>query len=247
MRLSRQASKGCTTRAGVARVTLQRRASALIAAARAVAPACGAAARRQDPSVFTPAHRTIGEAARDFFAIRPAAVQPIPFPHKTHIAKKAVCADCHESAEKGPIAGIPSVKTCMICHSQIATDRPLIKQVTGYSEKGVEIPWQRVYGFTARGARALQPRAAHPRQRRLRDVPRRSREPDGRRARGRSQHGLLRELSQAEERAERLSDVSLLNGRVRRSGPAGPLRRHMGRLPDLRLTIGTWTAETSSS
>ena len=23
------------------------------------------------------------------------AVQPIPFPHKTHIAKKAVCADCH--------------------------------------------------------------------------------------------------------------------------------------------------------
>ena len=36
----------------------------------------------------------------------------------------------------------------MICHSQIATDRPLIKQVTGYSEKGVEIPWQRVYGFT---------------------------------------------------------------------------------------------------
>ena len=99
-------------------------------------------------SVFTPAHRTTGEAARDFFAIRPTAVQPIPFPHKTHLEKKAVCADCHESAEKGPIAGIPSVKTCMICHSQIATDKPLIKQVTGYSEKGIEIPWQRVYGFT---------------------------------------------------------------------------------------------------
>ena len=98
--------------------------------------------------VFTPAHRTTGEAARDFFAIRPTAVQPIPFPHKTHLEKKAVCADCHESADKGPIAGIPSVKTCMICHSQIATDKPLIKQVTDYSEKGIEIPWQRVYGFT---------------------------------------------------------------------------------------------------
>ena len=36
----------------------------------------------------------------------------------------------------------------MICHSQIATDRPLIKQVTDYSDKGIEIPWQRVYGFT---------------------------------------------------------------------------------------------------
>ena len=99
-------------------------------------------------NVFTPAHRTTGEAARDFFAIRPTAVQPIPFPHKTHIAKKAVCADCHESADKGPVAGIPSVKTCMICHSQIATDKPLIKQVTSYSDKGIEIPWQRVYGFT---------------------------------------------------------------------------------------------------
>jgi hypothetical protein len=111
--------------------------------------ACGSPQPAQvSSSVFTPAHRTTAEAARDFFAIRPAAIQPIPFPHKTHIAKKAVCADCHESADKGPIAGIPSVKTCMICHSQIATDKPLIKQVTGYADKGLEIPWQRVYGFT---------------------------------------------------------------------------------------------------
>ena len=111
--------------------------------------ACGSSQPAQvSSSVFTPAHRTTADAARDFFAIRPAAVQPIPFPHKTHIAKKAVCADCHESADKGPIAGIPSVKTCMICHSQIATDKPLIKQVTGYADNGVEIPWQRVYGFT---------------------------------------------------------------------------------------------------
>ena len=98
--------------------------------------------------VFTPAHRSFNEAARAFFAIRPRAQQPIPFPHQTHIEKQAMCTDCHETVERGPIAGIPSVKTCMICHSQIATDRPLIKQVTDYSEKGIEIPWQRVYGFT---------------------------------------------------------------------------------------------------
>jgi hypothetical protein len=110
--------------------------------------ACGAQPSIDHAKVFTPAHRTTGEAARDFFGVRPAAIQPIPFPHKTHIAKKAVCADCHESADKSPVAGIPSVKTCMICHSQIATDKPLIKQVTSYSEKGIEIPWQRVYGFT---------------------------------------------------------------------------------------------------
>jgi hypothetical protein len=110
--------------------------------------ACGTRPAQDSASVYTTARGSFGEAARDFFAIRPAPVQPIPFPHKTHIAKKAVCADCHESADKGPIAGIPSVKTCMICHSQIATDKPLIKQVTSYADKGIEIPWQRVYGFT---------------------------------------------------------------------------------------------------
>ena len=112
------------------------------------AAACGSQPAQVSSTVFTPAHRSLTEATRDFFAIRSKAEQPIPFPHKTHIAKKAVCADCHESADKGPVAGIPSVKTCMICHSQIATDKPLIKQVTDYSEKGIEIPWQRVYGFT---------------------------------------------------------------------------------------------------
>jgi hypothetical protein len=118
----------------------------LLALAVVCVAACGARPEA-DPSVFTVSHRTAREAARHFFNVRPAAQQPIPFPHKTHIAKQAVCTDCHESVEKGPIAGIPSVKTCMICHSQIATDRPLIKQVTSYADRGIEIPWQRVYGF----------------------------------------------------------------------------------------------------
>jgi hypothetical protein len=112
------------------------------------AAACGAQPARDSSSVYTTAHRSVGDAVREFFSMHTTPEQPIPFPHKTHIAKKAECVDCHETVAKGPIAGIPSVKTCMICHSQIATDRPLIKQVTSYSEKGIEIPWQRVYGFT---------------------------------------------------------------------------------------------------
>jgi hypothetical protein len=126
-------------------------AAILAAALGAIAgAACGAGPSQAPPSsaVFTPAAPTLAAATRDFFNIRPAARQPLPFPHKTHIAKQAMCTDCHETVERGPIAGIPSVKTCMICHSQIATDRDLIKQVTSYSERGVEIPWQRVYGFS---------------------------------------------------------------------------------------------------
>jgi hypothetical protein len=120
----------------------------LVAACALGAMACGAQPSQVSSSVFTPAHRTVGDAAREFLWVRPTPQQPIPFPHKTHIAKKAECVDCHETVAKGPVAGIPSVKTCMICHSQIATDHALIKQVTAYADKGVEIPWQRVYGFT---------------------------------------------------------------------------------------------------
>ena len=117
-----------------------------------LALAAGASACSQPPpaGVFTPAHTSTASAVRDFFLIRPAAVQPIPFPHKTHVEKAMLkCTEyCHETVTKGPRAGLPSVKTCMICHDAIATDRPLIQKVADYSKRGVDIPWQRVYGFT---------------------------------------------------------------------------------------------------
>jgi hypothetical protein len=101
-------------------------------------------------AVYTPAHETLGSAVNDFFGIRPAATQPIPFPHKTHVANKIGCTEyCHESVTKGPVAGLPSVKTCMICHESIATDRPLIQQITALSKQGVDLSWQRVYGYAA--------------------------------------------------------------------------------------------------
>jgi cytochrome c7-like protein len=98
--------------------------------------------------VFTPAHSTFGSAVRDFFGIRPTAVQPIEFPHKTHVEQKIACTEyCHEPSTKGPVAGLPGVKTCMICHDAIATDKPRIQQITKLSEEGRDLAWQRVYGY----------------------------------------------------------------------------------------------------
>ena len=116
----------------------------------AAVSACTPPAGPPRETVYTPAHATVSSAVRDFFGVRVSAAQPIPFPHKTHIEKAMLkCADyCHESVEKGPRAGLPSVKTCMICHDSIATDRPLIQTITDYSKRGVDLPWQRVYGFT---------------------------------------------------------------------------------------------------
>ena len=35
----------------------------------------------------------------------------------------------------------------MICHAAIATDRPRIRQLAALSEKGIDLQWQRVYGY----------------------------------------------------------------------------------------------------
>jgi hypothetical protein len=75
--------------------------------------------------------------------------QPFDFSHQIHLGKQLLCTDCNIGVEKGPVAGLPSVSTCMICHSQIATDRPLIKTLTELSEKGRDLAWQRVYDYPA--------------------------------------------------------------------------------------------------
>ena len=103
----------------------------------------------QSTAVFTTARPSFGAALSDFMSRRPDPVQPIEFPHNVHVGKKIGCTEyCHESVTTGPVAGLPSVRTCMICHNAIATDRPRIKQITAMREKGVDLAWQRVYGYT---------------------------------------------------------------------------------------------------
>jgi hypothetical protein len=102
----------------------------------------------QSTGVMTTARPTFGAALNDFLNRRPEAVQPIEFPHDIHIGKNIMCDVCHEGVATGPVAGLPSVKTCMICHEAIATDRPRIQQITAMRDKGIDLQWQRVYGFS---------------------------------------------------------------------------------------------------
>jgi hypothetical protein len=98
--------------------------------------------------VFTPARQSFGQALREFIGSHPVEVaQPFPFSHQIHLSKGAVCTDCHTAVEQGPLASLPSINTCMICHSQIATDRPLIQQITEMQAKGLDLNWNRVYNY----------------------------------------------------------------------------------------------------
>src|SRR5438132_1727733 len=56
--------------------------------------------------------------------------QPVPFSHKHHVRGLGIdCRFCHPSVEESAFAGIPSVETCMTCHSQLWTDAPLLAPV----------------------------------------------------------------------------------------------------------------------
>ncbi len=103
----------------------------------------------QTSPVFTPAHRTVWEAVEDFFGWQPKPVQPIGFTHKAHLAQGMQCVGCHTGVDEGPDAQIPGVKVCMVCHEDIAADKPEIQKVKAYAARGEDIPWQRVYAYSA--------------------------------------------------------------------------------------------------
>ncbi len=72
-------------------------------------------------------------------------VQPIQFSHKAHVEKGLPCDACHQSVEKASFAGMPPTETCMMCHQGAITDNPEEEKVRQYAEKGLQIPWRRLY------------------------------------------------------------------------------------------------------
>ena len=79
-------------------------------------------------------------------AIAKASVQPIAFPHNTHVQTyKIDCQYCHADARRSEYAGLPSVERCMGCHKIVAADKPEIKKLAEYFGKQQPIPWTRVF------------------------------------------------------------------------------------------------------
>ena len=71
--------------------------------------------------------------------------QPIEFPHYIHAkVNKINCMYCHTYARRSNVSGIPPLSKCMGCHTVIATDKPRIKKLTEYWEKGEPPPWKKV-------------------------------------------------------------------------------------------------------
>ena len=111
-------------------------------------PAAGLRLPGQSDAVFSSASPNMTAAFNDFLGRRPEPEQPFDFPHNIHAGKGIACTEyCHEAVSTGPVAGLPSVRTCLVCHNTIATDRPRIQQLTAMRERGEDFVWHRVYGY----------------------------------------------------------------------------------------------------
>lgn len=71
--------------------------------------------------------------------------QPVPFSHKHHVGDVGLdCRYCHASVETAAYAGMPSIHTCLTCHSQLFAEQPMLKPLFGAWQGGVPLPWRRV-------------------------------------------------------------------------------------------------------
>jgi hypothetical protein len=82
----------------------------------------------------------------------PEPAQPIKFSHKVHAGDAHIgCTSCHAYAERGPVAGIPSMARCQGCHKFVKEDKENpaitaeIKALLTVLEEGKVIEWRRVH------------------------------------------------------------------------------------------------------
>lgn len=72
--------------------------------------------------------------------------QPVPFSHEHHVRVLGIeCRYCHTTVDVGAFAGIPPVKTCMTCHSQVWKDSPMLEPVRESYRSKKPIQWVRVH------------------------------------------------------------------------------------------------------
>jgi hypothetical protein len=72
--------------------------------------------------------------------------QAVPFSHKHHVSDDGIdCRYCHVSVEISAFAGIPSIETCMTCHSQLYTQEPMFAPLVQSWTDGRPLHWKRVH------------------------------------------------------------------------------------------------------
>ncbi|SEV85019.1 cytochrome c3 family protein [Luteibacter sp. 329MFSha] len=75
-----------------------------------------------------------------------AVEQPVPFSHQHHVGEVGLdCRYCHATVETRASAGMPSISTCMTCHSQLFTNQPVLAPLSESARTGIPLRWMRVH------------------------------------------------------------------------------------------------------
>lgn len=67
--------------------------------------------------------------------------QPIRYNHSVHIGNGMTCVDCHVGAREQARATLPTLETCMMCHSEPLTDKPEEQKIRTLAEAGQPLVW----------------------------------------------------------------------------------------------------------
>ncbi len=81
-----------------------------------------------------------------------AATQPIAFNHKAHVSKGLDCAICHRYVREQAFATLPTIETCLMCHSAKMSDNPEEAKIREFAKRGEPLRWQRLYAIPADAA-----------------------------------------------------------------------------------------------
>jgi hypothetical protein len=74
-----------------------------------------------------------------------AVDQPVPFSHQHHVGELGLdCRFCHSAVTTSANAGMPDTQTCMICHSQVWKDSPMLEPVRRSYAENKPLQWNRV-------------------------------------------------------------------------------------------------------
>lgn len=88
----------------------------------------------------------ISWGAADRFALRDRGPeQPIAFSHELHAGRYEIaCLYCHRRADRSPVAGVPSVRTCLDCHRGLSGSASEQEQILAAWKNQEAIAWVRV-------------------------------------------------------------------------------------------------------
>jgi len=103
---------------------------------------------RGTPPTSTPAD-FVAPANVDIAGL-PGPVQPIFYRHDVHAGQyKLDCRYCHYAVETGPHPGMPTLKTCMGCHSVVAGDNPEVQKFRDLdlSDPKTSVQWVKVHNL----------------------------------------------------------------------------------------------------